>query len=96
LYIKVWDMAIVYTSIEALLAPHGCVRLAAAKSWYNSGRGEILVVPNESRHEGAAMPLSQSSAVVKALAPIAQQRLYVPPGNREEAMRLIQAMGGRK
>lgn len=68
--------------IDGKLAHLGCVRFAAEKSWYKAGQSEILVLPDEARHEGAAIPLSERSPAITRLPSIAQQRLYVPPENR--------------
>jgi HD superfamily phosphohydrolase len=81
---------------ESRLEGLGCVRLAAAKSWYKTGGSEILVIPDEWRHEKEPVPLSQRSAVLTGLASIAQQRLYVPSDVRARAMELLETGGGGK
>lgn len=61
----------------------------ATSSWYKLGKEDIAVC-TERQKSKETVPLSMLSSVVKSIAPIMQQRIYVPYERKSEAISIIE------
>ncbi len=61
---------------------------SSEKSWYKTGKEDILVLSNDGKEK--LTPLSQRSSIVKAMQPIKQKRLYVRHDMKESINEKIQ------
>ncbi len=65
----------------------------ATSSWYKIGK-EDIAIRIEYNSERKTVPLSSLSSIVKGLAPVMQQRIYVPFERKQEVLEIIKKMRG--
>jgi HD superfamily phosphohydrolase len=79
-------------SLEADLQTHNidCARITPAKSWYKTDSDSELYVQKGATSVGSkVMPLSAISKVIGGLAPVRQNRIYVPEEQRSKAYDIL-------
>ncbi len=52
----------------------------AEKSWYKTGKEDVMILCNYGGKDEALIPLSNKSSIIKAMQPIKQKRIYVNKG----------------
>jgi HD superfamily phosphohydrolase len=86
-------------SLENDLKSHGidCARITPEKSWYKTDSSSELYVQRGKTSVGPkVMPLSAMSKVINGLAPVRQNKIYVPEEQRSMAYDILMKYNGKQ
>ncbi len=63
---------------------------SAEKSWYKTGKEDIMILCDPGQKDESLEPLSKKSSIVKTMQPIKQKRIYVKQGMKDSLKEKIQ------